>query len=135
ILLVPRDLKTGEKRPVVVCQHGLEGRPSDTADPKSDSHYYHRFAAKLAEEGFVTFAPQNPYIFEDRFRVIQRKGHPLKLALFSFILGQHQRWLEWLGGLPFVDRDRIDFYGLSYRGQTAMRVPPLPAGYALPISS
>ena len=27
ILLLPKDLKPGEKRPVVVCQHGLEGRP------------------------------------------------------------------------------------------------------------
>ena len=27
VLLVPKDLKPGEKRPVVVCQHGLEGRP------------------------------------------------------------------------------------------------------------
>ena len=27
VLLLPKDLKPGEKRPVVVCQHGLEGRP------------------------------------------------------------------------------------------------------------
>ena len=26
ILLVPKDIKAGERRPVVVCQHGLEGR-------------------------------------------------------------------------------------------------------------
>jgi hypothetical protein len=37
ILLVPKDIRPGERRPVVVCQHGLEGRPSDTADPNSDS--------------------------------------------------------------------------------------------------
>ncbi|MCU0879610.1 MAG: hypothetical protein MUF06_17675, partial [Pirellulaceae bacterium] len=30
ILCLPKDLKPGEKRPVVVCQHGLEGRPQDT---------------------------------------------------------------------------------------------------------
>ena len=30
ILLVPKDLKPGERRPVVVCQHGLEGVPMDT---------------------------------------------------------------------------------------------------------
>ena len=30
ILLLPKDLKPGEKRPVVVCQHGLEGTPTDT---------------------------------------------------------------------------------------------------------
>jgi dienelactone hydrolase len=135
ILLVPKDIKSGERRPVVVCQHGLEGRPQEVADPNVDSHYYHRFAVRLAEEGFVTFAPQNPYIGEDRFRQIQRQGHPLKLSLFSFILGQHQRLLEWLGNLPFVDRERIGFYGLSYGGKTAMRVPPLLDGYALSICS
>lgn len=135
ILLVPKDIKPGERRPVVVCQHGLEGRAQDVADPKVDSHYYHRFAVQLAEQGYITYAPQNPYIGEDRFRLIQRKAHPLKLSLFSFILGQHQRTLEWLSSLPFVDAKRIGFYGLSYGGKTAMRVPPLLDGYALSICS
>ncbi len=135
ILLVPKDVKTGERRPVVVCQHGLEGRASDVADPMIDNPAYHRYAARLAEEGFITYAPQNPYIGRDRFRLIQRKGHPLKLALFSFILGQHQRLLEWLGTLPFVDPRGIGFYGLSYGGKTAVRVPPLLDGYALSICS
>ena len=135
ILLVPRDIKPGQRLPVVVCQHGLEGRPQETADPRVDSHYYHGFAARLAEQGFVTFAPQNPYIGEDRFRTIQRMGHPLKLALFSFVLGQNQRILEWLSAQPFVDPSRIGFYGLSYGGKTAMRVPPLLDGYALSICS
>jgi dienelactone hydrolase len=135
ILLVPKDIRPGEKRPVVVCQHGLEGRPRDLADPKVDNPAYHRYAVRLAEEGFVTFSPQNPYIGQDRFRQIQRKGHPLKLSLFSFILGQHQRILEWLGGLAFVDPQRIGFYGLSYGGKTAVRVPPLLDGYALSICS
>ncbi len=135
ILLVPKDIKVGERRPVVVCQHGLEGRSRDVADPKIDSHFYHRFAVRLAEEGFVTYAPQNPYIGEDRFRLIQRKGHPLKLSLFSFVLEQHKRTLDWLGGLEFVDPKRIGFYGLSYGGKTAIRVPPLLDGYALSICS
>lgn len=135
ILLVPKDMKPGERRAAVVCQHGLEGRAADVADPSRDVPAYHRYAARLAELGFVTYAPQNPYIGQDRFRLIQRKGHPLKLALFSFIVGQHQRLLEWLGALPFVDSKRIGFYGLSYGGKTAMRVPPLLDGYALSICS
>lgn len=135
ILLVPKDLKPGERRPTVVCQHGLEGRPRDVADPHTDNPYYHRYAARLAEAGFITYAPQNPYIGEDRFRSVQRKAHPLKLALFSFIVGQHQRTLEWLASLPFVDPARIGFYGLSYGGKTAMRVPALLDGYALSICS
>jgi dienelactone hydrolase len=134
-LLVPKDLRPGERRPVVVCQHGLEGRPRDVADPKIDAPAYHRYAARLAEQGFISYAPQNPYIGEDRFRLIQRKAHPLKLALFSFILGQHQRALEWLATLPFVDSRRIGFYGLSYGGKTAVRIPPLLDGYALSICS
>jgi dienelactone hydrolase len=135
ILLVPKNLRPGERRPVVVCQHGLEGRPQEVADPNIDSHYYHRYGARLAEEGFIVYAPQNPYIGQDRFRLLQRKAHPLKLSLFSFILGQHQRTLEWLSTLAFVDPARIGFYGLSYGGKTAVRVPPLLEQYALSICS
>ena len=83
----------------------------------------------------MAYAPQNPYIGEDRFRVIQRLGHPLKLALFSFILGQHQRTLDWLAEQPFVDPARIGFYGLSYGGKTAVRVPPFLNRYALSVCS
>jgi dienelactone hydrolase len=135
ILLVPKDINPGERRPVVVCQTGLEGRPMDASDPKIDSHAYHHFAASLADQGFVTFAPQNPTIGDDNFRMIQRMGHPLKLALFSFILGQHEQVLNWLTSQPFVDPERIGFYGLSYGGKTAVRVPPLLDRYTLSICS
>jgi dienelactone hydrolase len=133
ILLLPKDLKPGERRPVVVCQHGLEGRPQAVADPNVDNPAYHHYAASLAEQGFVVYAPQNPYIGQDRFRLLQRKSHPLKLSLFSYILGQHQRTLEWLKSQPFADPQRIAFYGLSYGGKTAVRVPPLLEDYALSI--
>jgi len=86
ILVLPKDIKPGEQRPVVVCQHGLEGRPAGAADPRAPDGYMHHFAVALAQEKFVTFAPQNPYIGADKFRIIQRLGHPIKLALFSFII-------------------------------------------------
>ena len=137
VLLVPRDLKPGERRPVVVCQHGLEGRSQDTiAREGRPFQYYKAFAAQLAERGFVTYAPQNPYLGGDKFRVLQRKANPLGLSLFSFIVRQHERTLDWLGSLPFVDPKRIGFYGLSYGGKTAVRVPPILADrYALSICS
>ncbi|HEV8377574.1 MAG TPA: dienelactone hydrolase family protein, partial [Tepidisphaeraceae bacterium] len=133
VLLVPNDLKEGEKRPVVVCQHGLEGRPQDVISGNKDA--YHDFAAKLAERGFITFAPQNPYIFTDRFRTLQRKANPLGKSLFSIIVPQHQQIINWLKTLPNVDGTRIGFYGLSYGGKTAMRVPAILTGYCLSICS
>jgi hypothetical protein len=83
----------------------------------------------------VVYAPQNPYIGEESFRVLMRKANPLKLSIFSFIVGQHERTLEWLSQQPFVDPARIGFYGISYGGKTAMRVPPLLDRYALSICS
>lgn len=134
-LLVPKDLRPGEKRAVVVCQHGLEGRPKDVADPQIHNPTYSQFAVKLAEQGYITFAPQNPYLGGEFFRQAQRKAHAHRLSLFSFITAQHQRILEWLGSLEFVDSKRIGFYGLSYGGVTAMRVPALLENYALSICS
>jgi len=133
ILLVPKDLKDGEKRPVVVCQHGLEGRPTDVCNPKEKSKYYNSFGAQLADKGYVVYAPQNPYIGQDKFRVLQRKANPLGLSLFSFIVRQHERTLDWLAEQPFVDPERLAFYGLSYGGKTAMRVPALLPRYCLSI--
>jgi hypothetical protein len=135
ILLLPKDLKPGERRPVVVCQHGLEGRPQDVTDPDLVEPYYHRFACRLAERGFITFAPQNPYIGFDVFRMLQRQANPLKLSLFSFIIRQHERILQWLKSLPYVDGKRMGFYGLSYGGKTAMRVPAIVEDYCLSICS
>jgi dienelactone hydrolase len=135
ILLVPKGIKAGEKRPVVVCQHGLEGRPRDVADPAVDNPSYHRYAVRLAEEGFITFAPQNLYIFGDRFRSLQRKANPIKKTLFSLIVPQHQQITDWLKTLPYVDPARIGFYGLSYGGKSAMRIPPLVQNYCLSICS
>jgi cephalosporin-C deacetylase-like acetyl esterase len=135
ILLLPKDLKAGEKRPVVICQHGLEGRPTDVCNPKERTKYYNSFGAQLADRGYIVYAPQNPYIGHDKFRVLQRKANPLGLSLFSFIVRQHERTLDWLATLPNVDPERMAFYGLSYGGKTAMRVPALLSRYCLSICS
>ncbi|QEL16199.1 alpha/beta hydrolase family protein [Limnoglobus roseus] len=135
ILLLPKGMKPGERRPVVVCQHGLSGRPTDVCNPKERTKFYNSFGAQLADRGYIVFAPQNPYIFEDHFRQILRKANPLKLSLFSFIIRQHQRILDWLETQPNVDPKRIAFYGLSYGGKTAMRVPAVEKRYCLSICS
>ena len=133
VLLVPKDIRPGERRPVVVCQHGRQGLPYDTIT--GDREAYHDFAARLAERGFVVFAPHNPYRGEDRYRWLSRKANGVKASLFSFIIGQHDQILRWLETLPFVDGKRMAFYGLSYGGETAMRVPAALEKYALSICS
>ncbi len=135
ILLLPKDLKPGEKRPVVVCQHGLEGRPQDVVDPKKLTPYYRSFGAQLADMGYIVYAPQNPYIGHEKFRVLLHKAHPLKLSLYSFIVRQHETTTDWLATLPMVDPERIAFYGLSYGGKTAMRIPAIVKRYCLSICS
>ncbi len=134
VLLLPKDLKPGEKRPVVVCQHGLEGTPKPIVDRREKSSY-NGFGTRLADLGYIVYAPQNPYIGGDRFRQLQRKANPLGKSLFSIIIAQHARTLDWLKSRPEVDPARIAFYGLSYGGKTAMRVPAVLKDYCLSICS
>jgi len=133
ILLIPKDLKPGEKRPIVVCQHGRNSTPHELVE--GNFNYYNDAAAKLADQGFIVYAPQNPYRGEDQYRFLDRKANTLKKTLFSFIISQHDQTLQWLGSLSYVDKNRIAFYGLSYGGETAMRVPSVLEGYCLSICS
>jgi dienelactone hydrolase len=143
ILLLPTDLKPGEKRPVVVCQHGLEGVPMDTITGPGSSGYppYKAFSAELAKQGYIVYAPQNCYRGKDLFRTLQRKSNPLGRSLFTYIIPQHLVTLRWLSTLPNADKSRLAFYGLSYGGKTAVRVPPMlpptndEPGYCLSICS
>ena len=133
VLVVPKGIPEGQRRPVVVCQHGRDGVPRDTIDVESSA--YNHFAARLAEQGFVTFAPHNLYRGEDRYRWLCRKANTVQATLFSFIIAQHDQILRWLDTLPFVDGNRIAFYGLSYGGETAVRVPTILEKYCLSICS
>ncbi|MBM3878120.1 MAG: hypothetical protein FJ387_00100 [Verrucomicrobia bacterium] len=133
MLVLPKDLKPGERRPVVVCQHGRNGIPRNLLDGNTTA--YSNVAAQLAERGFIALAPHNLYRGEDRYRWLDRKANTLGATLFSFIIAQHDQMLRWLGTQPFVDAQRIAFYGLSYGGETAVRVPPILERYCLSICS
>ncbi|HEY1764279.1 MAG TPA: dienelactone hydrolase family protein [Opitutaceae bacterium] len=135
-LLIPTDIKPGEHRPVVVCQHGAAGSPAQTlAGPGENGHqYYKGYAGRLASEGFVVFCPFDPNsISGDAFSQLQRKANLLRESVFSIITLDHRRILEWLKLQPFVDPTRIGFYGMSYGGKAAMRVPPQLDDYCLSI--
>jgi dienelactone hydrolase len=136
---LPKDLKPGERRPVVVVQHGLEGLPEHCFETEPSTRAfaaYQAFGLRLAEEeGYVVVAPHNLYRGGDEFRVLQRKLNPLGLSLFSVIIGQHQALLSWVKSQAFAEPSRIGFYGLSYGGKTAMRVPTVLEDYTLSICS
>lgn len=137
-LLQPKGLADGERRPLVVAQHGLGGVPADliNEDPGSRAHQvYQAFAAQFVARGYVVFVPHFPWRAQDDYRRLQRKANPLGLSVFSFLLAQHGRLLDWLEGLPFVDARRMGLYGLSWGGKVALRVPALEPRYALSIAS
>ncbi|HND55312.1 MAG TPA: dienelactone hydrolase family protein, partial [Pirellulaceae bacterium] len=135
MLLVPKDLKPGERRSVVVAQHGRAGKPIDVVNPDQDTPAYHSFGAKLADQGFIVLAPQNLYLGEEIYRQLQRKATPLKTTFFGPMVRQHEQILKWLSSLPFVDERRIAFYGLSYGGKSAMLLPAAIEKYSLSICS
>lgn len=125
ILAVPKDIKSGDKRPVVVMQHGIRGVPSTSIEHSS----YKRILPALANRGFVVFSPYNPYQFNIR------KVNAIKATAFSVIIPQHEQILNFLGSLSYVDADRIALYGKSWGGRTALRVPIVLKRYAAVISS
>jgi dienelactone hydrolase len=132
-LLLPKDLKPNEKRPVVVCQHGRNGVPLDTINAGNTA--YNDFAARLCERGFIVFAPHNLYRGEDRYRWLDRKANSVGCSMFSLITASHQTILDWLKAQANVDSERIAFYGLSYGGESAVRLPALLEDYCLSICS
>lgn len=131
--LVPKGLEKGEKRPVMVVMHGGSGLPEVVMDQQNKT--YKGLAVQLVEQGYVVFAPHFPWRAGDDYRNLQRKANPLGLSVFSVILHQHEKLLDWLTEQSFVDPEKIGFYGLSWGGKVAVRVPALLERYSLSICS
>ena len=140
-LLVPRAVggAVHEYLPAVVCQHGFGGAPkyvSGVGDHlESNDHYYHRFGQRLAERGYVVFAPYLtvPEVRgaaaivhrADLVNPLVRLAAPLGMMRTSIELAKLHRVVDFLQSLSFVDPNRIGYYGLSYGGYSALWMPPL----------
>jgi dienelactone hydrolase len=140
-LLVPRAVGGAmpERVPAVVCQHGFDGEPkyvSGVGDNlESNDHFYHRFGERLAERGYVVFAPYLavPEVRGDSAIVhradlvnpLVRLAAPLGMMRTGIELAKLHRVVDFLQSLSFVDPEHIGYYGLSYGGYSAMWMPPL----------
>ena len=150
-LLVPRAVGGArrERLPAVVCQHGFGGAPkyvSGVGDHlETNDHFYHRFGQRLAERGYVVFAPfmTVPEVRgtgavvhrADLVNPLVRLAAPLGMMRTSIELAKLRRVVDFLQSLSFVDPEHIGYYGLSYGGYAAIWMPPLEPRLKLTIIS
>ena len=132
ILLVPKSLKAGERRPVVFTPHGYSDRPEDVV--KRD-RLYHRYAARLAERGYVVFAPMLSVQDGNKRTELMRCASLLSLTPLGLELKKLSRAVDFLSSLPFVDKDRFGIYGLSFGGFTTLRAGVSECRFRVVISS
>ena len=135
ILLVPKDCKPGGSEAAGGRLPARAGRPAAGHVPGRPPGLP-RLRRQAGRAGLHHLRPAESRTSSRTASArLQRKANPLGKTLFSIIVPQHQQIVDWLQTLPYVDPERIGFYGLSYGGKTAMRVPALVTDYCLSICS
>jgi dienelactone hydrolase len=124
-LLIPREIQG--RAPAVICQHGLNGTPEMiTGLGQKDDTPYHEFGRRLAERGYVVFAPLILHYHPVQWTNDQvRQADAVGMMRVSMVIAQTERVLDFLQRLPCVDPQHIGYYGLSYGGYSAIWVSPL----------
>jgi dienelactone hydrolase len=137
ILLVPKGIKPGEKRPVVLVQHGLKGLPESSLGvvPKKEDEIYSQFGLRLAERGYIVFAPMIATQSNPERTRLNRRSQLTGMMPVGMDVKKFDRVLDYLSTLPYVDSRRFAFYGLSYGGYTALWAGPGVSRFQVVISS
>ena len=88
---------------------------------------YHEFGARLAEQGYVVFAPYVtvPIPQRELINPIVRKAAAVGMMRTAIEVRKLQRVVDFLQTLPYVDGSHIGYYGLSYGGYSAIWMGPL----------
>jgi dienelactone hydrolase len=146
-LLVPRSVvgQVDEHLPAVICQHGFGQAPKYVSGMTTDMGGIQAFGERLAERGYVVFAPyltvpsvpQAPDWVRraDLTNPIVREAAAVGMMRTSIELAKLHRVVDFLQSLPFVNPMRIGYYGLSYGGYSATWMPPLEPRLKLTIIS
>ncbi len=123
-LLIPRNIKG--RAPAVICQHGLSGTPEMTTGlGMTQDTAYHEFARHLAEHGYVVFSPYLMQRRTDEINELVRQADAVGMMRVSMPVAKTRRVIDFFETLPFVDAERVGYYGLSYGGYSAIWISPL----------
>ena len=121
-LLVPKGISA--PRAAVVAQHGLGGAVQAVAGLLEEDDAYHRYGRRLAERGYVVFAPHCINGTPRRVR-LHNKAIVLGRRLMGLEIWREMKVIDYLQSLPEVDPARIGFYGLSQGGTMTLWLTPL----------
>lgn len=146
-LLVPRSVvgRINTRLPAMICQHGFGQAPKYVSGMTTDLGGVQRFGQRLAERGYVVFAPyltvpsvSRPpdWVYRaDLINPIVREAAAVGMMRTSIELAKLHRIVDFLQSLPFVNPERMGYYGLSYGGYSAEWMPPLEPRLKLTIIS
>lgn len=121
-LLVPKGITA--PRAAVVTQHGLGGAVQAVAGLLDEDDAYHRYGRRLAERGYVVFAPHCINGTPRRVR-LHNKAIVVGRRLMGLEIWREMKVIDYLQSLPEVDPDHIGLYGLSQGGTMALWLTPL----------
>ena len=135
-VLIPKDLKEGEKRPGLLCLHGHTKDGKETLVGLSDSYRenpYRGYALDMVRAGFVTIVPdwwgwgerEEPDFNmgnRDKCNVKFMAAAMYGIPLLSLMILDGQAALDYLVSRPEVDSERIGCLGNSFGGRMTMYV-------------
>jgi dienelactone hydrolase len=132
-LLVPHDLREGQRRPGILALHGHAERGMDTIaaadDPDADVPM--TYGRQAVDAGYVVLCPawwgwpgRDGHVgcvgTRDKCNVIQMAASMYGLSVLGLHIQDGQAALDVLSQRPEVDPARIGCIGNSYGGRTAM---------------
>lgn len=135
-LLIPKDLKPGERRPAVVALHGHGSGKDSLVGLSTEANPHNDYASRFAEHGYVVIAP-DARGFGERSEGFRRYGGRdgcnvafiqailMGVNLVTLNISDDMRAVDYLTGRPEVDPSRIGCAGLSFGGTRSMYLAAL----------